>query len=132
MPFKAIYALQGKGARVHIEPETLHPLWNSCKGALNASGLMIPLLIGMLMSQVDHGPFTAGTNFLHKKECMEFLVRNISYDHFITLLEGIRFDRCVSVHDDPAPGIIPECKEDLLLEGAVCKLSHNAARVNQQ
>ena len=68
LPFKTIYALQARGARIFIEPEALHPLWNINKGALKRSDLQSSFLKGILMTQVESGPFFSGTNKLTKKK----------------------------------------------------------------
>jgi hypothetical protein len=127
LPFKAMYSLMSRGARIHIEPEAAHGLWNATKSALLSSGLNSANLIGMLLSQVDHGPFSSGSNFVRKKEVLDYLIQNISHAEFCEMVQSIASDRDVKVSEDTLSSLkIPDTKEDLLNENAVAKLSHNA------
>lgn len=131
LPFKTMYALQGRGLRCHAEPETLHPLWNLTKGAIKRSGLQPAFLKGCLMSQVDSGPFSSGGNKMSKEEAIEWLVRRMTTDQFSRLQEDMAADRIggsslAPKHDDFDDDEIrdlhsfptPATKEDLLREKA--------------
>ena len=120
-PFKAIAVLQTQGLRIHAEPEPLHNYWNATKAAIQKSGLEPALLVGVLLSRVDHGPFLSGSNWVAKNECMCKLVSEMSDSQFDDLVEDMAFDRA-RLHDTDSLDLnenLPEEKEDLLAEPAV-------------
>ena len=102
LPFKTIYALVSRGARIHIEPEALHPLWNMNKGALRRADLQASFLKGTLMSQVEHGPFFSGTNKLTKLDAARHRAECMTDQEFQELQEGMGFDRVDAKQFEPA------------------------------
>ena len=123
LPYKSVYALMTAGARVWVEPEAIHCLWNSAKAAFKRSGLQSAVLLGSLMTQVSHGPYASGANLLTKQEAMEHRLHHMSEDEWQALREEISMDRedCVSDHkgmdvdEDVACHLdVPMAKEELL------------------
>jgi len=102
LPFKTIYALVSRGARIHIEPEALHPLWNINKGSLKRADLQAAFLKGTLMSQVEHGPFFSGTNKLTKLDAARHRADRMTDQEFQALQEGMTFDRFDAKQLEPA------------------------------
>ena len=122
LPFKSIYSLMTAGARVWVEPEALHCLWNSAKAAFKRSGLQPAVLLGSLMTQVNHGPYSSGANLLTKQEAMEHRVAHMTEEEWEVLQEEIFSDRLD--HLDEVAGLdadedffgqdTPMAKEELL------------------
>ena len=113
LPFKSLHVLQyGCNLRVYAEGEPLHPYWNNCKCALKRAGFQPALLLGALMSNVDHGPYRSGQNLALKQEAAEHWVRNVSEDTWRQLQEDIVADRGRT--EDA-----PETCQDLLKEKCI-------------
>ena len=121
LPYKSMYALMTAGARIWVEPESLHCLWNTAKAAFKRSGLQGAVLLGSLMTQVNHGPYASGANMLTKQEAMEHRIGHLTDDEWEILREDIAMDRLDFVDD--LPGVdadeelasdVPMSKEELL------------------
>ena len=123
-PFKAMTVLQTQGLRVYIEPEPLHNYWNSVKAAVRKANLEPALLIGLLLTRIDHGPFLSGSNWVGKNECVRKLASEMSDLEFNNLVEDMMYDRARlhtagDVHGSNLDADLPVTKEDLLTQEAV-------------
>ena len=93
---------------MHVEAESLHCLWNSVKLAAKRSGLQGALLLGTLMSNVSHGPFTSGAAQMSKERAAERLSEEMSQGDFEVLQEAMQAD---FIGEDDSQ--IPESREDI-------------------
>ena len=91
------------------------------KNAVRKSNLEPTLLIGTLLSRIDHGPFLSGSNWVAKNECLRKLVSEMTQAQFDELVENMEHDHTKLDDEDGLQlnAHLPETKEDLLAEPAV-------------
>ena len=109
LPFKMIYGLQELGARIFIQPESCHGMWNDTKNAVRRSGKQYCLLLSLTMSNMAHGPFGSGKNAQSLLEAAESLAHTISEDDFANLCDSMAMDLNCEL-DDPR---IPQSAADI-------------------
>ena len=94
LPFKALWQLMyGSHLRIHVEPESLHSMWNDLKNAYKRADLQPALLLGIVISQMAHGPFLSGANQHTRQETAELLSEQLSHADFQALREAMLRDR---------------------------------------
>ena len=103
------------GYRVHIEPEMCHPLWNDVKNSIRRSGMQSALLKGVVMSNINHGPYNSGANMQLKYEALCSIVEHMSVSEFEELQERMAADKMVEVDS----GEVPQSPQDLFEESTV-------------
>lgn len=108
------------------------------KGALKRSNYQPDFLIGILLTQVDGGPFGSGGNLMTKQEACQYLVDHLTTKEFAQLQEDMQHDRIIAASMEPtdlsvdesgdpeakmlkieAKNDVPDTKEDLLQERSV-------------
>ena len=117
LPFKAMNTLAYAAPRARIvpEPEYAHPAWNNVLLAIKKSHLQPIVLVGTLLSHVNHGPYKSGRTLQVKGEVCEAWVRGMSSEQFEALREEIAHDRSCDVDND----LVPDTKEALLNEPTI-------------
>ena len=94
LPFKTLYALSYNcQCRIFCEPEELHGSWNAVRNAVKRADLQPALLIGSVMSQVSHGPFTSGQNQFNREQVVDILADSMPSADFQALRESMCMDR---------------------------------------
>ena len=110
LPFKALWSLVFRaGLRIHVEPEALHGMWNAVKNAAKRSGLQGALLLGTLMANISHGPFTSGGNLLSKQRAAEHMATSMPDEEFAQLRADMEADRLGEAEETE----LPQSAEDI-------------------
>ena len=90
-------------ARVHSEPEYAHPAWNNVLLSIKRAGLQPAMLVSVLLSHVNHGPYSSGKTMEVKRELGEAWIQRMDSNEFEQLREQLAFDRCCDIDDDEVP-----------------------------
>ena len=110
LQMKSLWALMYKsGLRLHVEAEALHNLWNTVKNSAKRANLQSSMLLGTLLANCSHGPFTSGSNALSKQRAAENFANELTASEFTSLREEMLSDRA---GEDDETGI-PESADDI-------------------
>ena len=109
LPFKALWQLMyGSNLRIHVEPEAVHCMWNDLRNAYKRADLQPALLLGIVMSQMAHGPFLSGAHQATRQDTAQLLAEELSHADFQALREAMLRDRYYDESDIPeTPSDIP-------------------------
>ena len=91
-------------------------MWNDLKNAFKRAELQPALLLGIVLSQMAHGPFLSGGHQYTRQETCEIIAQQLSHDEFQALREAMLRDR---YYDDAE---VPESPEDLPTLSSVANL----------
>ena len=95
--------------RLHVEPESLHAYWNDVRNAYKRSDCQPALLLGIVISNMAHGPYMGGGNQYTREEVAELLSQKMSRDQFEELTESMLRDNYGDNTAIPdSPGDIPD------------------------
>lgn len=100
--------MYGSNLRIHVEPESLHSMWNDLRNAYKRSDLQPALLLGIVMTQMAHGPFLSGAHQTTRQETAQLLSEELSNADFQALRDAMLRDRYYDSADIPeTPNDIP-------------------------
>lgn len=86
----------------------MHCMWNDLKNSFKRADCQPALLLGIVMSQMAHGPFLSGANQHTREETAKIIAETISQDDFETLRESMLRDRYGDTNEVPEkPADIP-------------------------
>ena len=102
LPFKALWALMfNSRLRLYVEPESLHCIWNDLKNSYKRADFQPALLLGILITQMAHGPFLSGGHQWTKERTAEIISQTITESEFQALRENMLNDRYGEITEIP-------------------------------
>ena len=90
-----------------MEPDSLHCQWNDLKNSYKRADFQPALLLGLVLSQMAHGPFLSGSNQWTRQQVADLVSESMADSDFQSLRESMLRDR----YNDPTE--LPESARDI-------------------